>query len=413
MRLSTSIYNAHCIHSHPNMFFSSTGLLSAVLLSSLIGLGGAAPANLEDRETACIALDDCPGENPPQPSATIITPPPPPTTPAPSATFGCLHAADPDGAQGFCPSVAATGWCVCSDSSTYGIETGSNPCGYTAPPASGPTTLASTNCASSTSAAPTATSSSSSRTKCSPAECPKFCDIGNSSAKRSIFEEQDEEIDTYLSKRFYENPDADQFPYQLLRQSYTRNICPASPLTNTFIWKNLATQRGDYAAALQGICGCMTLFVASSNGVFSSHVWENDETNNPPRDLQPANYQATLQDLQTALSAHQSDLSGGQAFLIIPTDPDSAPSPTNPNNYLYGVNIVNAINDTIKTATGGIIPGVTTYNPLDFETSTELGTNRRGTASFQFDPKYTANGQTTRAYRVIAEGTVLALKTGL
>lgn len=391
------------------MIFSKAGLLSALLFVPLISLSAGAPANLEDRESACIALDDCPGENP-QPSPAPTTTTPPQITPAPSAAFGCLHAADPDGAEGYCPAVAATGWCVCSDSSTYGIETGSDPCGYTAPPASGPTTLASTNCATSSSSAPSATASSSGRTKCSPAECPKFCGLGNSTAKRSIGEE-DRDLRP-LEKRFYENANPDQFPYQLLGQTYTRNICPASPLTNTYIWKNLARQRGDYSSALQGICGCTTLFVASSNGVFSSHIWEEDQTNDPPRDLQPANYQATLQDLQTQLSAHQSDLTGGEAFLIIPTDPDGTANPNNPNNYLYGVDIVNAINNTIIQATG-FVPAITTYNPLDFETSTELGTDRRGTASFQFDPAYTANGQTGRAYRVIAEGNVLALRTNL
>ena len=74
--------------------------------------------------------------------------------PAPAVTsappFGCLHEADPDGAQGFCPAVAATGWCVCSDSSTYAVTTGPQPCPYTSPPATGPTVLPTTNCVSST-----------------------------------------------------------------------------------------------------------------------------------------------------------------------------------------------------------------------------------------------------------------------
>ena len=391
------------------MLFSKIALRSAFLISPLISLGAGAPSNLEDRESACIALGDCPGENPPT-SPSPTTTPPPPTTSAPSAAFGCFHAADPDGAQGYCPAVAATGWCVCSDSSTYGIETGSNPCGYTAPPVTGPTSLASTDCTSSTSSAPSATTSSSGRTKCSPAECPKYCDVGSNSAKRSI-DLEDSRLG--LNKRFYENNDPDQFPYQLLLQSYTRNICPSSPVKNTYIWKGLETQRGDYAAALQGLCGCTTIFVASSKGVFSSHIWENDETNNPPRDLQPANLQATLQDLKGQLSPHSGDLAGGEAFLIIPTDPDGTANPNNPNNYLYGVDTVNAIIDAVNTASGGIQPAVTTYNPLDFEDSDELGTTSRGTASFQFDPKYQANGQTSRAYRIISEGRVLSLQTGL
>lgn len=59
------------------------------------------------------------------------------------------------------------------------------------------------------------------------------------------------------------------------------------------------------------------------------------------------------------------------------------------------------------------MPALTTYDPLDCDTSDVLGENRRGTASFQFDPAYLANGQTIRAYRVIAEGNVLPLRTGL
>lgn len=61
----------------------------------------------------------------------------------------------------------------------------------------------------------------------------------------------------------------------------------------------------------------------------------------------------------------------------------------------------------------GITPEVTTYIPLDSETSEELGTDRKGTASFEFDPAYKADGETSKAYRVISEGNVLALKAGL
>lgn len=336
----------------------------------------------------------------------------PPAIPAPYATFGCVHTADPNGLQGFCPSVAATGWCVCSDSSTYGIKSGPNPCGHTAPPLAGPTKLAKENCDPLTAAVPTPRPLSSSRKLCSQKECPKHCGLLNSAAKRSVIEEEDEQIHAGLSKRFFEDPNVDQFTYQLLEQRYTQSVCPADPLTNSFIWKSLATRQTDYAAALEGLSGCTTLFVASGKGVFSSHMWESDEANNPPRDLQPANYRATFADLQTALSAHQSDLAGGEAFLIIPTDPDRRPTRTNPNNYLYGVTIVNALIAAVKTATGGIDPAITTYDPLDFD-SDVLGTNRRGTASFQFDPKYTVAGRTTRAYRVISEGNVLALRTGI
>ena len=362
------------------MHFSTAGLLSALLVSLVAG----APADLEDRA----------------PSTT----PGPRGASAASAPFGCIHEADPDGAEGYCPAVGAIGWCVCSDSSTYAIETGSNPCGYTAPPGAGPTTLASTDCSSPTltsaSASATATSG---RNKCSQEECPKFCDRGSDTAKRSV-----ETLDySPLTKRFYENSNPDKFPYSLLDQAYTRNICPSVPQVNTYIWKKLSTQRGQYAAALQGLCGCTTIFVASANGVFSSHIWEWDTANQPPRDLEPNNYAATLTDLRNNLSPNRADLAGGQAFLIIPVDP------ANTNNYLYGDEIVNAIGAAITDASG-ITPAITTYIPLDFKTSQELGTSRKGTASFEFDPAYKdANDHTSRAYRVIAEGNVLALRLDL
>ena len=390
------------------MLFSEKGLLLALLISPWIGLGAGAPADLNDRESPCTTFGECAGGDlQPSPAPTTA---PPPHTPAPSPIFGCSYEADPDGGQGYCPAVGARGWCVCSDSSTYGIETGSNPCGYTAPPTSGPTTLASTDCTTSTPPAPSATSSSSGRTKCSQAECPKFCDRGNGAAKRSIGAE-DGPFD--LEKRFYENSNPDQFPYQLLDQSYTTNICPSKRLVNRYLWKNLENQRVNYAAALQGLCGCTTIIIASSKGVFSSHIWELDENNDPPRDLQPPNYQDTLQDLQGQLSPHQEDLAGGEAFLIIPTDPDGSSNPSNPDNYLYGKDIVDAITNTITQATGGLVPTITTYDPLDFQDSTELGTNRKGTASFEFDPAYNSNGASSRAYRIISEGTVLSLKTDL
>lgn len=395
----------------------------AFLLLPLIQLATAVPAELQERESACIALGTCPGEKPPPAPA----PTPPPTT------FGCLHEADPDGAQGFCPSVAASGWCVCSDSSTYAIETGANPCGYTSPPAAGPTTLPTTNCdgagagpasatafatASATASAPSVQSTGG-RTKCNPSQCPKYCSVfGGQSTnpgeappkkRRSIVGIPHNEIG--LHRRFYENSNADQFPYELLKQSYTTNICPNGG-KNTYIWRGLSTQRNDYAAALQGLSGCTTIFVASNKGVFSSHIWEQDEANTPKRDLSPGAYKDTLTDLKTALSPHKDDLSGGEAFVIIPTNPDSSATPENPENYLYGVDIVHAILEAIQDA-AGIKASVKKYDPLDFETSTELGTNRRGTFSFQFDPKYKKNGETTKAYRIIGEGTVLSEKTGL
>ena len=316
------------------MYFSTTGFFLALLLSPLIELGASVPANLEDRETPCIALGNCPGENSPASSS--------PTTSSRATT-----------------------------------------------------------------SAPSATSTSSSRHKCSPAECPKFCDRGNSDAKRSLQEEAEGGLSLgSLDKRFFENSDPDKFPYLLLDQSYTRNICPSSPLKNTYIWRSFEGWNRNYAAALQGLCGCTTIFVVSAKGVFSSHIWELDEKNSPPKDLEPKNYKDTLKDLKAELKKHKDALSGGEAFTILPVDPEHT------GNYLYGQTIVNAITGAIKDGSG-VEPKITKYTPLDYETSKELGTNKRGTASIQFDPKYESNGKTTRAYRVISEGRVLSLKTGL
>ena len=218
------------------MHFSTAGLIAALLVSLVAG----APADLED----CADGSLIPGAS------------------APPAPFSCYHKADPDSAEGYCPAVAATGWCVCSDSSTHAIETGPDPCGYTTRPAAGPTKLASTDCST-----PTATATLA-RNKCSQEECPKFCNRGSITAKRSI-----ETLDyNPLTKRFYENPNPDVFPYSLLDQTYTRNICSSNPPVNTYIWKRLSTQRGPYAAALQGLAGYATIFVASGNGAFLGHI---------------------------------------------------------------------------------------------------------------------------------------------
>ena len=248
------------------------------------------------------------------------------------------------------------------------------------------------------------------RTKCNPSQCPKYCSIFGDPPKerRSIVGIPHNEIG--LDRRFYENSDADQFPYELLRQSYTANICPDGS-RNTYIWRRLSTQRNPYAAALEGLSGCTTIFVASKNGVFSSHIWE-DDPNTPKRDLSPGAYQDTLADLTNELSPHRDDLSGGEAFLIIPTGPDSTATPENSANYLYGIDIVNAILQAIQDA-AGIEASVKTYVPLDSGTDPELGFSRRGTFSFQFDPKYQSNEGTTRAYRIIGEGTLYSEKTGL
>ena len=259
-----------------------------------------------------------------------------------------------------------------------------------------------------------ATKAATSRTKCNPRQCPKYCsEFRNKGPKERRSIASIPHTKSRPARRFFENPDPNKFPYELLSQHNTVNICPDSG-KNTYIWHKLSTERRDYAAALEGLSGCTTIFVASKNGVFSSHIWEEDQANKPKRDLSLEAYKDTLTDLEKALSPHKDDLKGGEAFLIIPTDPDrKKPPPGNPANYLYDVKIVDAIKKAIQDA-AGLAPNVKTYIPLDFGTSTELGTTKRGTFSFQFDPKFKKkNGGTTRAYRIIGEGVLHSEKTDL
>lgn len=361
--------------------------LSLLVLPS-IQFGTSVPTRLEDRETPCIARGNCGGNQhgPPPPSI-----PAPVITSVPAPTFGCEYEADPDGAQGYCSAVGAAGWCACRDSSTYGVTTGpSGPCGYTTTPIGGLTTLASTKCAGAgTTGTATATSASSTatttgRNKCSQKQCPKLCDLGGHTTKRSLprFEVPNSESESSLGKRFYENDNKDKFPYELLKQSYTRNICPSNPLKDTFIWKPFS-DAAQSAAGLQGLSGCTTIFILSSKGTFPSHIWESDTVNNPPRDLEVANHEETMKDRANGISNNvpSGALDGGEAWIILPTDPkDTA-------NLLYPQAVVDAIQETVQRA-AGITATQTKYSPLDFETSPELGTNRRGTAAYQYDPKY-------------------------
>ena len=242
------------------------------------------------------------------------------------------------------------------------------------------------------------------RTLCSQDECARgLCDLGNDGDTDGPVIANDT-----VSAAFYENSDPDKFPYGLLAQSYTRNVCPSSPPTNTYIWKPFTNRQS--AAGLQALCGCTTIFILSPNGAFSSHLWEEDKANDPPRDLQLANYQATLSDLRTALtggSVPAGALQGGDAFLILPVDPE------NPANLLYDQRIVNGLINTIQSSTG-IQPTTTRYTPLDLN-DPALGTDRRGTAGYQYDPNYEnpENNEIGRAYRVYSESTLLRQRTGL
>lgn len=77
----------------------------------------------------------------------------PPFTPAAAAAPKptCDHAADPDGAMGYCPNLSNDGWCDCGSAGDFPILPGSSLCAYTSLPAS-TLQLTSTSCIS---AAPT------------------------------------------------------------------------------------------------------------------------------------------------------------------------------------------------------------------------------------------------------------------
>ena len=383
----------------------------ALLMTVSLTAGSTIPPDHEKREAPCVADGRCPGEGDPGNPPSISSPPAvlPTLTTSPAAqttTFGCYHGADPSGAQGFCPAEAAKGWCLCSDSSTYAVTTGTGqPCGYTAPPAQGPTVIPTTDCSSSialsTSAAqPTETAS---RTPCSSKLCPRICGPdakGDSADKRSIHP---------LERRFFNDSQPDRFVYDLFLQPYTINIQPPHDLFNQYFWRRFGTRQLQ-AGAIQGLCGCTAIFALSSNGAFTSHLWENDENNDPPRDLQDTNFQRTILELNNALrggTVPQGQLEGGEAFIIVPVDPIM------PARDLYSPQVINALTAAVQTSTH-ITPAITRYNPLDCGNNT-LGTNRSGTAAYQFDPKYQAPGRdgTTKAYRIYSEGTVLSERTDL
>ena len=110
-----------------------------------------------------------------------------------------------------------------------------------------------------------------------------------------------------------------------------------------------------------------------------------------------------MQDLTTELQAQAENLAGGQAFIILPLDP------ANQGQFLYGQQIVQAIQNTVQGATG-IVPQTVTYIPLD-STDDTLGSNRRGTAAYQYDPNFNNNGVVGPAYRVFSESNLLSQQT--
>ncbi|KAL8935063.1 MAG: hypothetical protein Q9216_005597 [Gyalolechia sp. 2 TL-2023] len=220
--------------------------------------------------------------------------------------------------------------------------------------------------------------------KCSPDQCPKFCkpgqrnSTGGSLGRRGFA----------LQKRFFEPSAPDQLVNEVLSEPYTSNL---SPDPNRFEWHLFDDK--EYAAAIEGLSGCTVVFALSSKGVFSSHLWEEDKNTN--EDMQPANYETTVRTLRDKLSTHKDDLSGGEAFIMLPTQPN------NSNRDLYKAEIVSALVDAVKDASGHD-PNIHKYVPLDWKKSPTLGTNERGTAAVLYDPKYKhkKKSKPKKAYRV-------------
>jgi len=101
-------------------------------------------------------------------------------------------------------------------------------------------------------------------------------------------------------------------------------------------------------------------------------------------------------------------LTGGEAWIILPTDPD------NPADLLHPQVVVDASQATVQQA-AGVTATQTKYSPLDFVSSTEWGTNRRGTAVYQYDPKFADHNyenKVGKAYRIYSESELLSEKKG-
>ena len=151
------------------------------------------------------------------------------------------------------------------------------------------------------------------RTKCSPKECPKYCTPSNST--NSTLGSELSARSLGLSKRFFEipNPRPGTFVNQLLAQPYTDNL---SPKPTRYVWHAFANN-AIYASAIKGLCGCTAVFAASLNGVFSAHIWKKDKFTHA--DLQPLNYQNTLDTMEAQLTSHRAALARGKIFIILPT----------------------------------------------------------------------------------------------
>ena len=123
---------------------------------------------------------------------------------------------------------------------------------------------------------------------------------------------------------------------------------------------------------------------------------------NTNQDLQPANYQVTLNTMKMQLSPHKDDLAGGEVFIILPT--------ITQRKRVYPDEINDAIEDAVRTASG-LTPTVSWYAARDWVTTPGFGKDEPGAMAFQFDPNYQTAGN--RAYRVCKENQLLSQKEGI
>ncbi|KAI4167619.1 MAG: hypothetical protein LQ343_007066 [Gyalolechia ehrenbergii] len=226
--------------------------------------------------------------------------------------------------------------------------------------------------------------------KCSPDQCPKFCQPSQSQKRNFLGGPTTKGLLT-LRKRFFKPTKPEKLVNEVLKKPYTSNL---SEDPNQFEWHLFDDK--EYASAIKGLSGCTAIIAASSKGVFSSHLWEEDRNTN--EDLKLENYKTTISTLKNKLSPHKDDLSNGEAFIMLPSQT------TNSKKELYEAEIVSALKDAVKDASG-LDPKTILYVPLDWKKSTTLGTNERGTAAVLYDPKYKPdeNGEPKRAYRVYLE----------
>ncbi|KAL8945981.1 MAG: hypothetical protein Q9222_007561 [Ikaeria aurantiellina] len=228
------------------------------------------------------------------------------------------------------------------------------------------------------------------RTKCNPDQCPKVCKPGKSK-KRSFSGGLTTRSTFALNERFFEPSAPNQLVNELLRKDYTEN---QSEGPSSYKWHHFHDKA--YAAAIKGLSGCTAVIVVSEKGAFTAHLFEEDPHTH--HDLQEKNYKKTVKSLKDKLSPHKKDLKDGEAFIMMPSQPN------NSNKDLYGADTVKAIKDAVKDASG--LEGTRiSYVPLDSAKSPNLGNNERGTAAIEFDPKYKKDGKgdSKKAYRVWME----------